>query len=76
MHSIFQTLKAFPEFDILINSLNCLIEIERILNPRDGQIEERGNRVDITDYNLMRETFLKYNPDNVFHCDFLVIKVL
>ncbi|MEL4898049.1 tetratricopeptide repeat protein [Crocosphaera sp. Alani8] len=31
-------------------SLNCLIEIERILNPRDGQIEERGNRVDITDY--------------------------
>ena len=25
-------------------------------------------RIDITDYNLMRETFLKYNPDYVFHC--------
>ena len=25
-------------------------------------------RVDITDSNLMRETFLKYNPDYVFHC--------
>ena len=25
-------------------------------------------RVDITDSNLMRETFLKYNPNYVFHC--------
>jgi len=31
-------------------------------------IKIRDVRVDITDYNLMRETFLKYNPDYVFHC--------
>ena len=30
-------------------------------------IKIRDVRVDITDYNLMRETFLKYNPDYVFH---------
>ena len=31
-------------------------------------IKIRDVRVDITDYNLVRETFLKYNPDYVFHC--------
>ena len=31
-------------------------------------IKIRDVRVDITDSILMRETFLKYNPDYVFHC--------
>jgi tetratricopeptide (TPR) repeat protein len=38
----------------LRKSLNRLIEIERILTPRDGQIEERGKRVEITDYYFLK----------------------
>ncbi len=42
----------------LKESLNKLIAIERILTPRDGQIKERGKRVEITDYSKQLEKLI------------------